>query len=80
MTFPRSLAAKRRFDREGQALCPACHGSGRVLSPSVIAKAKRGGNACYLASMGDGQLSMSERGRKGGRPKELTLEDFQRNS
>ena len=76
MTLSKSRSAKRRYHRDSLALCPSCHGSGRVLSSSTRARATRGGNSSYLASLGRGRLSMSDRGRLGGRPKEPTLEDL----
>ena len=75
-TLSRSQAAKRIFERDSIALCPTCHGSGRVLSPKSYARAKRGGHASFLVSLGPGRLSMSERGERGGRPREPTLEDL----
>lgn len=68
--------AMARHEREAVDLCDACQGTGRVRSQSTIARAKRGGNASYLTSLRPEQLSMSERGRLGGRPRELTLEDL----
>ena len=38
-----------------------------------MARARLGGVRSLLKSFGVGQLSMSERGKLGGRPKELTL-------
>jgi len=43
--------------------------------PSV-AKAKRGGNSSYMASLQKEKMSMSERGKLGGRPEELTLTEL----
>ena len=80
MPKTQSRKAKIRFERESLQLCEACHGTGQVLSATALARAKRGGNASYLASLGKGQLSMSERGQRGGRPKELSLEDLQTES
>ena len=40
---------------------------------SVAARAKQGGNAAFLASLEPGSLSMADRGRFGGRPKEPPL-------
>lgn len=68
--------AKARFERESTGLCVACQGTGRILSESAIARAKKGGNVSYLVSLCPEQLSMSERGQKGGRPKEPTLDDL----
>ena len=76
MTKTQSEGAKTRYERDSTGLCAVCHGTGRVLSQSAVAKAKRGGNATYLASLGSGGLSMADRGRLGGRPKELTLDQI----
>lgn len=76
MTKSQSKQAKSRFERESTGLCAECHGTGRVLTQSAIAKAKRGGNISFLASLGPGRLSMSERGRLGGRPKDPTLDEM----
>ena len=73
MTAAQSKAAKARYERESQVFCPTCHGSGRVLSKTVSARSRKGGTAAYLRSLQPGQPSMSERGQKGGRPRELTL-------
>ena len=75
----RMRAVNKKFSsrlphREGQDLCPACHGSGRIGDGSTSARARRGGNASFLVSLNPERLSMSERGRLGGRPKELTLD------
>ena len=58
---------------ELETLCSTCQGTGRIPSSSVNSRAKHGGNASYLRSLGPGALSMSARGRRGGRPKEKTL-------
>lgn len=76
MTETQSERAKARFERDSTELCAVCQGTGRVLSKSAVAKAKRGGNASYQVSLMKGQLSMSERGKLGGRPRELALADL----
>ena len=76
MSTTQSNAARRRFARECLILCAACGGTGRVASESVFARAKRGGNISFLASLGPGRLSMCERGQKGGRPKEPMLQEL----
>lgn len=78
MTKSQSKQAKSRFERESTGLCAECHGTGRVLTQSAIAKAKRGGNASCLKSLIPGNLFMSDRGKLGGRPKDLSLEDDSR--
>ena len=74
MTEGQSNASTTRSRRENEDLCKVCKGTGRVLSRSVLARARRGGNVSYLASLDNEQLSMSERGRLGGRPRELSLD------
>ena len=76
MTERQRQAAKERYQREAEVCCPMCDGSGRILSRTVKARAKKGGNAAYLKSMEPGQMSMSDRGRRGGRPRALTLESL----
>ena len=53
-----------------------CKGKGRILSESARTRARQGGNASYLRSLEPGQLSMAERGRLGGQPKALTIDDI----
>ena len=76
MTVEQSKGVRGRFERDNAELCAVCHGTGRVIKQSAVAKAKRGGNANYLASLGSGSLSMSDRGKLGGRPNELTLDQI----
>ena len=73
MSEMQSRAAAQRFKREGLDICPTCNGSGLVVAPSVIARARKGGVASSQRSLHPEQLSMSERGKKGGRPKDPTL-------
>ena len=70
---------KRSKDQVGpelETLCSTCHGTGRIPSSSANSRARRGGSASYLRSLGPGALSMSARGRRGGRPKEKTLAEL----
>ena len=76
MTEKQSRLAKGRYERDSTELCAVCQGTGRILSDFAVAKAKRAGNASYLASLAPGKLSMSERGKLGGRPKEPSLADL----
>ena len=76
MTRVQQEAARERYQRESEVCCPLCEGTGRILSQTVKARAKKGGNATFLKSLMPGQMSMSERGKKGGRPKALTLADL----
>lgn len=78
MTERAKLSAKRRYQREAEELCPNCKGTGRVFSQTAKAKATQGGNAAYLKSLEPGQLSMSERGKKGGAPRLPTIDDLMR--
>ena len=56
-----------------EMLCPSCAGGGcracrlkgRVTKPSIIERARMGGNASYLNSFRPDRMSMSERGKKG---------------
>ena len=71
-----SESAKRRWHRESEERCPRCAGSGRVMTTNAQTRARAGGNAAYLNSLKVGALTMVERGKLGGRPKALTLEDL----
>ena len=74
MVDSRHNTGRLRYRREADgALCPHCHGTGRIMTDTSTARSRRGGNASYLGSLQPGGLSMSERGRLGGRPKEPTL-------
>lgn len=73
MSKAQSDAAKRRHQRDTHHRCPLCIGSGSVAGPSIHTRAVAGGNASYRVSLKPGQQTMTERGRKGGRPRELTL-------
>ena len=58
----RALAVKH------QAICPFCGGRGLVGSSDSITRARQGGIATVVRSRESGQLSMQERGRRGGAP------------
>ena len=60
MTEAQSEAAKRRHQRQAEVCCPMCDGSGRSLSRSVKARAKKGGNAAYLKSLQPGQMLQAQ--------------------
>ena len=77
MTERQRTAAKERHQREAEVCCPLCDGSGRILSRTVKARAKKGGNAAYLKSLQPEQMSMSERGKLGGAPRLPTWEDLE---
>ena len=59
-------ALGKRAAAKAEELCDKCGGSGRLRSEDWIAKARRGGNTTYLRSQQPGQMSMSERGKRGG--------------
>ena len=75
MSKGQSEAAGRRHTREAseEEICPECKGSGRIKGRTVRTRARKGGNASYMRSKGEGQISMSERGRLGGAPRLPTL-------
>ncbi len=77
MTRRQSEAARRRHQREAKVLCPVCTGSGLILGRTIATRARKGGNTSYLKSLQVGQLSMSERGKRGGAPRMPTIEDIQ---
>ena len=54
-------------------MCPACGGTGRVHTESIRDRARKGGNAAYLQSLLPNHISMSQRGKLGGRPKNPNL-------
>ena len=73
MTEKQRAAAQRRFVREHHEICLACGGSGLTTRDSITVRAKKGGRATYLSSTRPDRPSMSQRGRRGGRPREITL-------
>ena len=76
MTEIQKRAAKKAYRRQAETICPLCDGKGRILSESIRTRARQAGNASYLKSLEPGQISMSERGKRGGRPKEPTLAEL----
>ena len=76
MSDVQARAARRRFQRESTTLCGTCGGSGLVVSEDAKAKARVGGKKSYLRSLMKSELSMSERGQLGGRPKDVRLSDL----
>ena len=80
MINDRSRAAQRRYRREAEAICTSCGGTGRVHSESIRDRARKGGNASFLQSLGPDRPSMSERGSRGGRPRSLTLVEIRARS
>jgi len=69
---------RRSWGRHGAEVCPLCKGTGLVTSGAWRAKARKGGIKSFLISLQPGQLSMSERGKRGGRPRALRIEDIER--
>ena len=76
MTAAQKIAAQHRYQREGEAICPCCEGTGRILSPSIRQKARKGGHSSFLKSLQPGEMTMSARGARGGRPKEVTIDEL----
>ena len=76
MSESQSIAARRRFHRDAVEVCAECGGSGLAVTEAERSKAKAGGNHSFVKSLQPGEMSMSERGRLGGRPKEPNLEDL----
>lgn len=75
MTKAQSKAAKLAYQREAEHLCDACGGTGRIHLKTRTTRARKAGNTTYLRSLQPGVLSMSDRGKMGGRPRRLTLAD-----
>ena len=65
MTAAQSKAAQYRYRRESPETCPMCDGTGRIISNPIISRARKGGNAGYCQSLLPGQMSMSQRGKRG---------------
>ena len=55
-------------------ICTEC--GNRKLNEAVRVRARKAGNAAYLKSLQKGELSMSDRGKLGGRPRNLTLAEL----
>ena len=62
MTEAQSKAAKRRYARDAEDICPHCGGSGRIMAKAMATRSRKGGNQSYLNSMKPGQLEPSELG------------------
>ncbi len=63
------------YKRKEVEKCPHCKGTGRVNMHTVQARAKANGNATFLKSLKPGALTMSERGKMGGRPRAWHLRE-----
>ena len=44
MSESQKKTARRRYQGEGEAMCPHCGGKGRILSQGVQDRARKGGN------------------------------------
>ncbi len=73
----RQEQGRAMFQRDGKEPCPTCGGAGSVGTKSWETRSRKGGVNAAKRSMEPGQLSMTERGRLGGRPKLPTLEDVE---
>jgi hypothetical protein len=67
---------RRSWAKHGRNICPLC--GNIVVSDSWRGRAYRGGLNSYLTSLQPGQSSMSERGKYGGRPRAVTINDIER--
>jgi len=75
---PQHDGGYRSWGRHGAEVCPLCGGTGIVTSNIWREKARRGGVKSFLSSLQPGRLSMRDRGKCGGRPKALTIEEIER--
>jgi len=73
-----SKGGHHSWTKHGAEICPLCGGTGVLASSVWREKGHKGGVRRFLVSLQLGQLSMSERGKRGGRPKALTIEDIER--
>ena len=62
------MVIKGEQPRPRETLCPTC--GGIMLTEKAEADARKWGNASYLKSLEPGQMSMSQRGSRGGNPKD----------
>ena len=76
MSTQHSAAGRRNFQEHGTVTCPTCSGSGQVVSQDWRGRSRKGGNVSYRRSLEPGAISMTQRGRQGGRPRALRLEDL----
>jgi len=74
----RRRGGMRCWAKHGVAECPLCKGTGLVASEGWKRKGRKGGLRSYLVSLEPGHLSMVQRGRYGGRPGALKIEDIER--
>jgi hypothetical protein len=74
----RREGGRRSWGKHGAEVCPLCRGTGLITSNAWEEKARKGGIRSFLVSLQHGQLSMSQRGACGGRPRTLKIEDMER--
>ena len=77
-TKPQRQAGRHSWGKHGAEACPLCEGTGLTTSNSWGERARKGGVRSFLTSLQPGQLSMCERGKHGGRPRALKIEDVER--
>jgi len=75
---PQREGGHHSWGRHGAEVCPLCKGAGLVTSDAWREKGRKGGVKSFLVSLQPGQLSMCERGKHGGRPRALRIEDLER--
>jgi hypothetical protein len=75
---PQREGGRRSWGKHGAETCPLCSGTGLVTSGAWREKGRKGGVKSFLVSLEPRQLSMRERGKHGGRPRALRIEDLGR--
>lgn len=75
---PQRQGGHHSWGRHGAEVCPLCKGTGLIMSNAWREKGRKGGVRSFLVSLEHGQLSMSQRGKHGGRPRALRIEDLER--
>lgn len=78
MRRPSTKTAKQRYIRDNKHLCPTCGGTGITTNSAASDRSKKAGNTTYLRSLQEGQLTMAERGKRGGAPRMWTIEDIRK--
>lgn len=73
---PQREGGQQSWAKHGRDTCPLC--GGVIASDSWREKARRGGVKSFLISLQPGRLSMRDRGKYGGRPRALKIEDIER--
>jgi len=75
---PQREGGYHSWGRHGAEVCSLCGGTGIVTSNLWREKARRGGVKSFLISLQTGRMSMRDRGKHGGRPRALRIEDLER--